>query len=571
MYLDRGEKLGVIGANGTGKSTLLKILAGVEEPEEGTVRLDPNVRLEYLPQVPEYGPENTALEQVFAGLDARGREVAEHEARTILTRLGLFDQGRKMGSLSGGERRRVALAGVLVRPADVLLLDEPTNHLDVEMTVWLEEYLKRWRGGLVMVTHDRYFLERVTDRMVEVENAGLTFYQGSYADYLERKAELLEMTRASERKRQSLLHRERQWVMQGAKARGTKSRERLERYEALRDQEGPAQRGRVEVTALSSRLGKKTVELSHVSKSFDGREVIRDFSCILRRNDRVGIVGDNGSGKSTLLNLLSGRLSPDSGKLEVGETVRVGYFSQENPPMDPEQRVIDYIKEVGNYIETATGTLTAGQLLEQFLFAGDQQYSPIGKLSGGERRRLFLLSILALAPNILLLDEPTNDLDVDTLTVLEDYLETFPGAVAAVSHDRYFLDKVAERIFLLDGKGGVIETLGGYQDWRKTIAPERTTNVITPKKERPKGTERLKFSYKEQREFESIEEEIARLEAELERVKGEQAEKGSDYQALEKLQLQQTELESRLEEKMERWVYLNEINERIQAQRGEER
>lgn len=571
LYLDWGEKLGVIGANGAGKSTLLKILAGVEEPEGGAVRLDPNVRLEYLPQVPEYGPENTALEQVFAGLDTRGREVAEHEAKTILTRLGLFDQGRKMGSLSGGERRRVALAGVLVRPADVLLLDEPTNHLDVEMTVWLEEYLKRWRGGFVMVTHDRYFLERVTDRVVEVENAGLTFYQGSYADYLERKAELLEMTRASERKRQSLLRRERQWVMQGAKARGTKSKERLERYEALRDQEEPAWRGRMEVTTLSSRLGKKTVELSHVSKSFDGREVIRDFSCILRRNDRVGIVGDNGSGKSTLLNLLSGRLSPDSGRLEVGETVRVGYFSQENPPMDPEQRVIDYIKEVGNYIETATGTLTAGQLLEQFLFAGDRQYSPIGKLSGGERRRLFLLSILALAPNILLLDEPTNDLDVDTLTVLEDYLETFPGAVAAVSHDRYFLDKVAERIFLLDGKGGVTETLGGYQDWRKTIAPERTTNVITPKKEKPRGTERLKFSYKEQREFESIEKEIAQLESELERVKEEQAEKGSDYQALEKLQFQQTELESRLEERVERWVYLNEINERIQAQRGEER
>lgn len=567
LYLDRGEKLGVIGANGAGKSTLLRILAGREEPEEGTVRPDPNVRLEYLPQTPEYIPENTVLEQIFAGLDSRGREVAEHEAKTVLTRLGLSDFERRMGTLSGGERRRVALAGVLVRPADILLLDEPTNHLDTGMTVWLEEFLKRWKGALVMVTHDRYFLERVVGRMVEVENSALTFYEGNYAAYLQRKAELLEMAQASERKRQAVLRREYQWVMQGPKARGTKSRKRLERYEALREQEGPSQRGRVEVTALSGRLGKKTVELDRVTKSFDGRTVIRDFSCILLRDDRVGVIGDNGSGKSTLLNLLAGRLEPDSGRVVVGETVRLGYFSQENPPMDPEQRVIDYIRDIGNYIETSVGTLSAGQLLEQFLFTGDQQYSPVGKLSGGERRRLFLLSILAAAPNVLLLDEPTNDLDVDTLTTLEEYLETFPGAVVAVSHDRYFLDKMARRTLLVDGKGGVTETAGGYAAWRESIETEGTTNVTVQRKEKPKGRQRLKFSYQEQREFETIEEEIAALEQELEKVKKEQQEKGSDYLALEKLQAQQGEIEGKLEERMDRWVYLNDLNERILAQK----
>lgn len=570
LYLDRGEKLGIIGANGTGKSTLLKILAGAEEPEEGEVRLDPNVRLGYLPQLPEYGAENTVLEQVLAGLTSSDREVAEHEAKSVLTRLGLIDFERKMGSLSGGERRRTALASVLVRPADVLLLDEPTNHLDAEMTAWLEEFLKRWRGALVMVTHDRYFLERVVDRMAEVENAGLTFYHGNYADYLQKKAELLEMAQASERKRQSLLRREYQWVMQGPKARGTKSRERLERYETLRGQAGPVQRGRVEISALSSRLGKKTIELEHVSKRYGEQTVIRNFSCILLRDDRVGIIGNNGSGKSTLLNLIAGELTPDEGRVEIGQTVRLGYFSQETPPMDPAQRVIDYIKEVGNYIETAEGTLSAGQLLEQFLFTGEQQYSPVGKLSGGEKRRLFLLSVLAKAPNVLLLDEPTNDLDIDTLTVLEDYLETFPGAVAAVSHDRYFLDKMAARTFLVDGKGSVTETPGGYSEWVKTVGTERTTNVTEAKKEKPRGEQRLRFSYQEQRQFDTIEEEIAGLERELADVKQEQMEKGSDYLALEKLQLQQSGLEEKLEEKMERWVYLNDLYERILAQKERE-
>ena len=582
LYLDRGEKLGVIGANGAGKSSLLKLLAGAEEPEGGRVRPDPNVRLEYLPQNPAYDPDKSVLEQAMAGLDPTGREAAEHEVKSLLTRLGIFDFDQKMGALSGGERRRVALAGVLTRPSDVLLLDEPTNHLDAAMTQWLEDYLRRWKGALVMVTHDRYFLERVVDRMVEVERGKLTFYTGTYADYLARRSELDEMAQAGERKRQSILRRELQWVMQGAKARGTKSKERLERYEALKGQEAPRDRGRVALTAVSSRLGRKTIELKNVTKAFEGRTVIRDFSCILLRDDRVGVIGDNGSGKSTLLNLMAGRINPDSGEVEVGETVKIGYFSQETPPMDPEQRVIDYMKDVGNYIETASGTLTASQLLEQFLFTGDGQYTPIGKLSGGERRRLFLLSILAQAPNVLLLDEPTNDLDIDTLTVLEDYLETFPGAVVAVSHDRYFLDKMARRTFLVSGEGTVSETPGGYSDWLDSRKAEMAVDAAkSGKRPEEKGKtaptdagekghggapQRLRFSYKEQREFETIEGEIAALEGRLEELSAAQEEHISDYVELGRLQEEQTEVERELEEKMERWVYLTELHEKILAQ-----
>lgn len=522
------------------------------------------------------------LEQAKAGLDPTGREAAEHEVKSLLTRLGIFDFDQKMGALSGGERRRVALAGVLTRPSDVLLLDEPTNHLDATMTQWLEDYLRRWKGALVMVTHDRYFLERVVDRMVEVERGKLTFYTGTYADYLVRRSELDEMAQAGERKRQSVLRRELQWVMQGAKARGTKSKERLERYEALKGQEAPRDRGRVALTAVSSRLGRKTIELKNVTKAFEGRTVIRDFSCILLRDDRVGVIGDNGSGKSTLLNLMAGRINPDSGEVEAGETVKIGYFSQETPPMDPEQRVIDYMKDVGNYIETASGTLTASQLLEQFLFTGDGQYTPIGKLSGGERRRLFLLSILAQAPNVLLLDEPTNDLDIDTLTVLEDYLETFPGAVVAVSHDRYFLDKMARRIFLVSGEGTVSETPGGYSDWldsrkaemavdaaksgKRPGEKDKTAPADAGEKGRSGAPQRLRFSYKEQREFETMEGEIAALEGRLEELSTAQEEHASDYVELGRLQEEQTEVERELEEKMERWVYLTELHEKILAQ-----
>ena len=573
LYLEAGQKLGVIGVNGTGKSTLLRILAGAEEPDEGRVIRDPNVRLNYLPQLPAFDEKNTVLEQVFAGVSPEARALAEYEAKTILTRLGvpLFEQ--RVGVLSGGQRKRVALCSALACPCDVLILDEPTNHLDSGMVAWLEDELRQFKGALVMVTHDRYFLERVVGRMVEVEGGALAFYEGNYDKYLEQKALREEMAQASERKRQAILRREYQWVMQGPTARGTKSRERLERYEALKSQSGPEERTALELSAVSSRLGKKTVELHGVSKSFAGRTVLRDFDLMLLREDRIGVVGRNGSGKSTLLNLIAGRLMPDSGEVATGKTVRMGYFSQENPPMDPEMRVIDFVKEIGNSIETAEGRVTASQLLEQFLFPADEQWAPIGKLSGGERRRLFLLSILAAAPNVLLLDEPTNDLDIQTLTILEDYLETFPGAVIAVSHDRYFLDKTVRRIFEVGESGAVTEYVGNYTDYldARKAEEKREKTVSAPaekRRERPSGSKKLKFSYKEQREYENIDGEIAALEEQLAQIRTEQEAKASDYVALQALQSRESELEAALEEKMERWVYLNDLAEQIAGQAG---
>ena len=571
FYVEPGDKVGIIGVNGCGKSTLLRLLAGAEEPDGGAVRPDPNVRLAYLPQNPVFPGEHTVLEQVLLGLDGDDRALAEYEAKTILNQLGVprFDQ--KMEELSGGERRRVALAAVLARPCDVLLLDEPTNHLDDRMVGWLEDYLRGWKGALVMVTHDRYFLERIVTKMVEVEGGKLYTYEGNYDKYLERKAARLESEKASERKRQAILRREYQWVMQGPTARGTKSRERLERYEALKAQTGPTEKSTLELSARASRLGKKTVELAGVTKAFGDRTVVRDFDCMLLRDDRIGIVGSNGSGKSTLLNLMAGALAPDSGTVEVGETVRFGYFRQEVPDMDGDTRVIDYVKEIGNNIETAEGMLTASQLLEQFLFPVEVQWSPICKLSGGEKRRLYLLSVLAAAPNVLLLDEPTNDLDIQTLSILEDYLDTFPGAVIAVSHDRYFLDRVVRRVFAVEGDGSVRAYPGGYTEYldakraeEKAKAPKISTS--DKGKERPAAPKKLKFSYKEQREFETIDDDIAALEEQIAQVQAEQAAKATDYVALQELQEKQSQLEAALEEKMERWVYLNDLAERIAAQ-----
>ena len=569
FYVDRGDKVGVIGLNGAGKSTLLRILAGTEEPDGGAVRLDPNVRLEYLPQNPVFPGEHTVLEQVLAGLNDNDRALAEYEARTILNKLGVprFDQ--KVGALSGGERRRVALAAVLARPSDVLILDEPTNHLDNDMVNWLEEALKAWKGALVMVTHDRYFLERIVTSMVEVEEGKLYAYPGNYDKYLERKSARLESEKASERKRQAILRREYQWVMQGPTARGTKSRERLERYEALKAQTGLEEKSTLELNARSSRLGKKTVELQGVTKAFGGRTVIRDFSCMLLRDDRIGIVGANGSGKSTLLNLFAGDLVPDAGEIEVGETVRMGYFRQEVPNMDGDNRVIDYVREIGNNIRTAEGMLTATQLLEQFLFPTEVQWSPINKLSGGEKRRLYLLAVLAAAPNVLLLDEPTNDLDIQTLSILEDYLDSFPGAVIAVSHDRYFLDRVAKRVFAVESDGVVRGYSGGYTEY---LQARRQTEKAKPPKpspvekkpQKPAPQKKVKFTYKEQREFETIDDDIAALEGEIAKVKADQAAQATDYVALQTLQARQEELEAALEEKLERWVYLNDLAERME-------
>ena len=565
FYLERGDKVGVVGVNGTGKSTLLRILAGVEESDRGTVSLDPGVRLEYVPQNPELNLEDTVLELVLRGLGSDARALAEYEAKTILTRLGLSQFERTVGQLSGGERRRAALAAALVRESDVLILDEPTNHLDGDMIVWLEDWLKRFNGGLVLVTHDRYFLERMVNHIAEVDGGSLYTYPGHYDTFLSRKAAREESAKASERKRQSILRREYQWVMQGPTARGTKSRERLERYEALKEQTGPVSSKKLELSSISSRLGRKTIELSHVSKARNDHAVISDFDFSLLRDDRVGIVGSNGSGKSTLLNLMAGTLEPDSGSISVGETVKIGYFSQENPPMDPQQRVIDYVRDIGERIETVDGVITAGQLLEQFLFPSNVQWSPIGKLSGGEKRRLFLLSVLAGAPNVLLLDEPTNDLDIETLTVLEDYLETFQGAVVAVSHDRYFLDKVARRLFAVEGDGVVTPCPGSYQDYldQRAQARRQSERPEKPKKEAqptaPKPKKRL--SYKEQRELDGIEDEIHALETRLAENEAQQSAQSSDYIALQQLTAEHEELETTLEAKMERWLYLLSIVE----------
>ncbi|MFR4978967.1 MAG: ABC-F family ATP-binding cassette domain-containing protein, partial [Butyricicoccus sp.] len=438
LYVDTGDKVGIIGMNGTGKSTLLRILAQAEEPDSGTVQVFPNVRISYMPQNADMNEQATVLEQVFLGLSQEYREIAAYEARTMLNRLGITDYDKKIGALSGGQRKRVALATALIQPADVLILDEPTNHLDMEMAAWLEDYLRRFAGGMLLITHDRYFLDRVVNRIVELENGRLYSYETNYAGYLDYKAERMEMESASERKRQSVLRREHQWIMRGARARGTKSRDRIARYEALRAQETPAQAENIRISALSERMGRKTIELEHVCKGYGSQTVIADFSYHLTRDDRIGVVGVNGAGKSTLLNLIAGRIQPDSGTVSQGQTIRIGMFSQEGRELDSEMRVIDFIREISNSIQTAEGTLSASQMLERFLFSGDLQHQKIGKLSGGEKRRVYLLSILMEAPNVLLLDEPTNDLDIETLMILEEYLEEFPGIVIAVSHDRYF-------------------------------------------------------------------------------------------------------------------------------------
>lgn len=570
FYLNEGDKVGVIGINGTGKSTFLKVLAGRLEADAGTISRNPNVQVSFLEQNPPMEDDATVLEQVFLHFPKEFRELNEYEAKTMLNKLGLPDYEQRVGTLSGGQRKRVALAAALIHPADVLILDEPTNHLDAEMTMWLEDWLRRFKGGLVMVTHDRYFLERVVNHITELSRGKLYHYEANYSKYLELKAQRAEMAEASERKRQSILRTEREWIMRGCRARTTKSRDRIERYEALKNQDAPETDDTVQMAAASSRLGKKLIELHDVSKSYEGRTVIRDFSYNLLRNDRIGIVGHNGAGKSTLLRLFAGELSPDSGTVDIGTTVKIGHFSQEGRELDLNQRVYDFIHDIGDEVRTDEGTFTAKAMMERFLFPSDLQSVPIGRLSGGERRRLYLLSILMEAPNVLLLDEPTNDLDIQTLSVLEDYLDSFPGAVVAVSHDRYFLDRVVRRVFAVEGDGSVRGYPGGYTEYlearRAAGQPARSPKPAEPKAARPQGAKKLKFSYKEQREFETIDADIAALEAELAQVQAEQEEKATDYVALQSLQERQAELEAALEEKMERWVYLNDLAEQISNQ-----
>ena len=571
FYLNEGDKVGVIGINGTGKSTFLKVLSGVTEPDGGTISRNPNVQVSLLPQNPAMEESATVLEQVFLHFPAEFRELNEYEAKAMLNRLGITDFAQKVGTLSGGQRKRVALAAALIHPADVLILDEPTNHLDSEMVAWLEDWLRRFKGGLVMVTHDRYFLERVVNHITELSQGKLYHYEANYSKYLELREQRAEMVEASDRKRQTILRVEREWIMRGCKARTTKSKERIQRYEALLNQEAPETDEAVQMAAASSRLGKKIIELRDVSKAFDGRPIVSRFSYNLLRGDRIGIVGRNGAGKSTLLHLMAGELAPDSGTVEVGATVKIGHFSQEGRELDLNQRVYDFIHDIADEVRTDEGTFSANQMMERFLFPGDLQSVPIGRLSGGERRRLYLLSVLMEAPNVLLLDEPTNDLDVTTLSILEDYLLGFPGPILAVSHDRFFLDKLAESIFEVRGDGEIHRFTGNWTDWQ---AKRRAEEAPSPKAEKPKPAaerpreRKLKFTFKEQREFETIDADLAELEAQITACQTEQESCGSDYVKLQELQARQAELEAALEEKTERWVYLNELKEQIDAQNG---
>ena len=576
LGINEGDKIGILGINGTAKSTLLKVIAGVEEADKGTVTKGKKVRIAYLPQTPVLEENRTILENVVKGKKAEEEyRNLEGEAKAMLERLGILDSSAYPIFLSGGQKKRIALVQALLTPADILVLDEPTNHLDHEMTEWLEGYLNRYRGVLVMVTHDRYFLDKVTNRIIEIDRGKLYSYMGNYAKFVEGKAQREEMILASERKKKSLYRMELEWMMRGARARSTKQKAHIQRFEQLRDREKISADKSVEIQSVSSRLGRKTIEINGISKGFDGNILISEFSYILLPGDRIGIVGSNGCGKSTLLKLIQGILEPDSGTVEVGQTVKIGYFSQENEALDETKRVIDYIRDVAEVIQTEDGTVTASQMLERFLFTGAMQYTLIGKLSGGEKRRLYLLRVLMEAPNILILDEPTNDLDITTLTILEDYLKEFEGIVLAVSHDRYFLDKMAERIFAFEGNGIIRQYEGNFSDYKAALTTQTQVQQNQQKQDEEKETEKPlknswkkkeekpKFRYAEKKEYESIEGEIAQLETQIAKLEEEINQYAADYEKLRILTEEKEETERILEEKMERWVYLNDLAEQI--------
>ena len=577
FYVQEKEKIGIIGINGTGKSTLLKIIAGCEEAEEGTVTTANHIVINYLSQSPDYDDNssviNNVLNQIISSdLDEQHRWSLESDAKALLNKLGIIDINQKMGELSGGQRKRIALVATVLKPCDVLILDEPTNHLDYDMVEWLEDYLKKWRGAIIMVTHDRYFLDSVCNRIVEIDKGSIYSYDTNYTGFLERKAAREDSEWASERKRQSILRKEIEWMQRGARARSTKQKAHIQRYEALRDRKGPAQDSRLELSSISSRLGRTTIELKNISKAYDSIECVRDFSYIFLKNDRIGFVGKNGCGKTTLMKMIVGEILPDAGEIEVGQTVKIGYYSQEIEFESDEQRVIDYVKDTAEYVRTADGLVSASAMLERFLFTAEQQYSPIGKLSGGEKRRLNLLKVLMEAPNVLVMDEPTNDLDTQTMTILEDYLDTYEGIVITVSHDRYFLDRIARRIFAFEGDGKIVQYEGGYTDYiAKRPEAICLLNTIPEKEKCSKETwghaQKLKFTYNEQREYETIESDIAELEDKLAAIENDISANASNYGKLTELSTVKEALEVQLMEKMERWEYLEDLAEQIKAQR----
>lgn len=572
LGIHSGDKIGVIGVNGTGKTTLLKIIAKINEPDKGQIICGNGIRVSYLPQNPEFPKRQSILEYVMDGKEHQDWKT-ESEAKTILTKLGIYDFDEGCNHLSGGQKKRVALARTLVDPTEVLILDEPTNHLDNDMVLWLEEFLNSFRGVLIMVTHDRYFLDRVTNKIVEIDKGKLYEYDTNYSGFVELKVQREEMELATERKRQSLLRVEMEWMKQGIKARGTRQRARTERFEELKNAKGPSMQQNVEMDSISSRLGKTTIELEHISKGFGDKHLINDFSYIVLRDDRIGFIGPNGCGKSTLMKMIMGILKPDEGNITIGDTVKIGYFAQENEDMTGDIRVIDYIRNVAEYIQTTKGQASASQMLDRFLFPPELQYTPLDKLSGGEQRRLYLLKVLMEAPNVLILDEPTNDLDIQTLTILEDYLDTFAGIVITVSHDRYFLDRIVNRIFAFEEGGHLKQYEGGYTDYLEKVKPiakqeksklEKKEN--NGKKFRKEHQKKLKFTYKEQKEFETIDDDIAKLEEKIEQLDEEIMENATNSGKLAELTQQKEETEEALNEKMDRWVYLNDLAEQIANQ-----
>lgn len=572
LGIHSGDKIGVIGVNGTGKTTLLKIIAKINEPDKGQIICGNGIRVSYLPQNPEFPKKQSILEYVMDGKEHQDWKT-ESEAKTILTKLGIYDFDEGCDHLSGGQKKRVALARTLVDPTEVLILDEPTNHLDNDMVLWLEEFLNSFRGVLIMVTHDRYFLDRVTNKIVEIDKGKLYEYDTNYSGFVELKVQREEMELATERKRQSLLRVEMEWMKQGIKARGTRQRARTERFEELKNAKGPSMQQNVEMDSISSRLGKTTIELEDISKGFGDKHLINDFSYIFLRDDRIGFIGPNGCGKSTLMKMIMGILKPDEGNITIGDTVKIGYFAQENEDMTGDIRVIDYIKNVAEYIQTTKGQASASQMLDRFLFPPELQYTPLDKLSGGEQRRLYLLKVLMEAPNVLILDEPTNDLDIQTLTILEDYLDTFAGIVITVSHDRYFLDRIVNRIFAFEEGGHLKQYEGGYTDYLEKVKPAAKPEKSKPAKKENNGKKfqkehqkKLKFTYKEQKEFETIDDDIAKLEEKLEQLDEEIMENATNSGKLAELTEQKESAQAELDEKMDRWVYLNDLAEQIANQ-----